>query len=217
MFHDIMLKQITFRGTEGKMQEKRKPKQNRGIETKNQIMEAGLNLFSKKGLHGTSSREIAAEAGVAIGSFYSYFKDKRDLFIELLKTHRINVMKILDQHLSKPITDMNQFEFIRTLINAIWESHGATNELDQKADILRVMDPEIDAILKEREEAGVNRLKSLLQLTKDRLRIKNIDVAALLVASIIRETFHSKAISTTADMHAIIDELSDMVSRYLFE
>jgi AcrR family transcriptional regulator len=199
------------------MQKKRIPKQNRSIETKTRILEAGFSLFSQKGLHGTSSREIAAKAGVAIGSFYSYFKDKRDLFIVLLKTHRINVMKILNEYSSKTITDNNQFELIQNLVKTVWASHYATNEFDQKAEMLKNVDPEIDTIIKQQEEVVRSRITANLKLIKNRLRKKNIDVAAWLVSIAIREIIHSATRSTSKDMNLIIDELSDMISRYLFK
>lgn len=198
------------------MQKTRIPVQNRSIETKSRILEAGMRLFSQKGLHGTNSREIATEANVAIGSFYSYFEDKRDLFIELLKTHRINVMNILNEYSSFGVTDQNQFDLIRRLIKTMWEAHGSTQELDQQADALRKTDPEIDAILKEQEEAGLNRIVSLLKLIEPRLRVKNLEAAAFLIASIARDFFHSAGRSAPQEMDLILDELSDMISRYLF-
>lgn len=48
-------------------------------------MDAGLRLFSEKGYYNINSKDIAKEAGVAIGSFYAYFTDKKVLFIELFK------------------------------------------------------------------------------------------------------------------------------------
>jgi len=44
-----------------------------------QILEAGRSCFARKGLYETLVEEIAAEAGVAKGTFYLYFKDKEDL------------------------------------------------------------------------------------------------------------------------------------------
>lgn len=45
-----------------------------------QICEAALKLFSKKGYHRTSVREIARAAGLSIGALYSYIKNKEDIF-----------------------------------------------------------------------------------------------------------------------------------------
>ncbi|MFN3476809.1 MAG: TetR/AcrR family transcriptional regulator [Candidatus Methylomirabilales bacterium] len=45
-----------------------------------EICEAALKLFSKKGFHRTSVREIAKASGLPIGTLYSYIKTKEDIF-----------------------------------------------------------------------------------------------------------------------------------------
>ncbi len=43
------------------------------------IQEAALALFREKGYDGTTTREIARRAGVALGTLFTYASDKRDL------------------------------------------------------------------------------------------------------------------------------------------
>ena len=45
-------------------------------ETKDIILEAGRELFSKNGYHDTNVASIIHKAGMAHGSFYNYFKSK---------------------------------------------------------------------------------------------------------------------------------------------
>jgi len=44
-----------------------------------QICDAAIKLFSKKGFHQTSVREIAETCGLGIGTLYSYIKTKEDI------------------------------------------------------------------------------------------------------------------------------------------
>jgi AcrR family transcriptional regulator len=44
-----------------------------------QICDAGLKLFSRKGFHRTTVREIAEACGLGIGTLYSYIKTKEDI------------------------------------------------------------------------------------------------------------------------------------------
>ena len=44
-----------------------------------QICDAAIKLFSKKGFHQTSVREIAEACGLGIGTLYSYIKTKEDI------------------------------------------------------------------------------------------------------------------------------------------
>ena len=46
---------------------------------KEKIMEAALNVFKKKGPDKASVREIMAESGFGLGTFYLYYTDKNDL------------------------------------------------------------------------------------------------------------------------------------------
>jgi len=47
-------------------------------------MDAAIKVFSRKGFNGTTTREIAREAGIAEGTIFRYFKTKKDLFLSLL-------------------------------------------------------------------------------------------------------------------------------------
>jgi AcrR family transcriptional regulator len=43
------------------------------------VMRAALKLFVRKGIHGTTIKDIAREAGVAEGALYRHFKSKEEL------------------------------------------------------------------------------------------------------------------------------------------
>ncbi|RNM28622.1 DNA-binding transcriptional repressor AcrR [Dickeya undicola] len=60
----------------------RKTKQ-QAHETKLQIMDAALRLFSEHGVSSTSLSDIATAAGVTRGAIYWHFKNKAELFDEI--------------------------------------------------------------------------------------------------------------------------------------
>ncbi len=49
------------------------------------ILEAAEELFGRSAYEATTVQQIAAAAGIATGSFYRYFRSKRELLIELLR------------------------------------------------------------------------------------------------------------------------------------
>lgn len=61
------------------------PVTHRGQKTKQNILEAAEELFGKKGYERTGIVEICQRAGVAQGTFYIYFNDKKAAFVELVK------------------------------------------------------------------------------------------------------------------------------------
>ncbi len=68
-------------------QEVREPKQERSIEKKNKIVQAGYELFSQVGYYNTNTVQIAKQAGVSTGIVYGYFKDKRDILLDVLEIY----------------------------------------------------------------------------------------------------------------------------------
>ncbi len=52
----------------------------KGETTRLQIEDAAIELFMKNGYHGTSMRQIAEHAGLALGGIYNHFKSKDEIF-----------------------------------------------------------------------------------------------------------------------------------------
>jgi AcrR family transcriptional regulator len=50
-------------------------------QTRQQILDAALKLFQKKGFEATTMRDVAKEAGLAVGAAYYYFKSKEELVL----------------------------------------------------------------------------------------------------------------------------------------
>jgi AcrR family transcriptional regulator len=58
-------------------------KQEQAEKTKQDLLDAALVVFSKKGYSTTRLEDIAKQAGVTRGAFYWHFKNKSDVFSEL--------------------------------------------------------------------------------------------------------------------------------------
>jgi AcrR family transcriptional regulator len=63
---------------------KRLSRKEKQEETRRRLLDAAERVFLRRGLQGSSVEEIAAEAGFTRGAFYSNFKSKDELFVELL-------------------------------------------------------------------------------------------------------------------------------------
>lgn len=65
-----------------------------------QVLRAAKDVFSKKGFHKASVADIIQRARIARGTFYLYFKNKRDIFHCLLESllqeldHRIETIEV---------------------------------------------------------------------------------------------------------------------------
>jgi AcrR family transcriptional regulator len=69
----------------GVMTRKRLSREDSREQTLQRLLDAAEKLIARKGLDAASVEDIAAAAGYSRGAFYSNFKSKDDLFIELLR------------------------------------------------------------------------------------------------------------------------------------
>ena len=56
----------------------------KGERTRALLLDTALRLFVANGYHGTSMRQIADEAGLALGGIYNHFGNKEDIFVGVL-------------------------------------------------------------------------------------------------------------------------------------
>ncbi|MBN1381332.1 MAG: TetR family transcriptional regulator [Deltaproteobacteria bacterium] len=66
---------------------KKQPRQQMGenkSKKKEEIIEAALVLYSKQGFYRTNIRDITKKVGISTPTFYHYFPDKRELFVEII-------------------------------------------------------------------------------------------------------------------------------------
>jgi len=65
------------------------------------IIQTALKEFADKGFNGTSINLLAKKAGISIGSLYSYFPSKEDLFLSLVESGKqlmLEVYRNLDRN-----------------------------------------------------------------------------------------------------------------------
>src|SRR5450755_1672815 len=82
------------------------------------IERAALQLFTRRGFHGTTVREIAKKAGVSMGKLYIYYDTKEDIFIGLVH-HLGHKMDVIRQKELIPLMASLDPESLRTLAKAI--------------------------------------------------------------------------------------------------
>lgn len=63
-----------------------------------QILKAALKVFSEKGFGAATIPDIAGKAGLAVGSIYNYFPNKRELFVAVIRHFILNMplMNLID-------------------------------------------------------------------------------------------------------------------------
>ncbi|MEO0278490.1 MAG: TetR/AcrR family transcriptional regulator [candidate division WOR-3 bacterium] len=105
---------------------------------KDLIIESSILEFSEKGYHKTSMRGIAKRAGIAVGTIYNYFPNKKELYKAVILKQANLVLKAMEEvYQDKTITKelklkrmlerkcevlLNYREFIRLHLQEFWEN-----------------------------------------------------------------------------------------------
>lgn len=65
------------------------------------ILLTAVKVFSIKGYHHTTVKDVVDEAGISVGTFYFYFKNKEDLFSEMYDEVSTKFLEMLLEAYSK--------------------------------------------------------------------------------------------------------------------
>ena len=87
-------------------------------EKRNRLLAAARKLFVNKGYHETRPQDIAKEADVAHGTFYSHYTDKREIFLDFANS----AQEDLHSYVHSRIPKVDSFEeYIRYSLTVIQE------------------------------------------------------------------------------------------------
>ncbi|BAY65345.1 TetR family transcriptional regulator protein [Calothrix brevissima NIES-22] len=98
---------------------RRQPKQQRGKERVEKILDAAAAVFDEMGYEAATTHLIAAKAGTAIGSLYQFFPDKAAIF-NAMELRHIERVKVLWAQLDTPeIIALPLRQMIHTLVTGV--------------------------------------------------------------------------------------------------
>ncbi|MFT8363157.1 MAG: TetR/AcrR family transcriptional regulator [Sporolactobacillus sp.] len=125
----------------------RTPQQKRSIEKKQKIIEAATVVLSEKGYFGTTTADIAAAAGISVGTVYAYFKDKKDILLTSMRDFGKSLHQEIEQELSELPTDDSFFKTTRKIVEITVAYHQKWLSGRHHNDVLSLqyIDPDISA------------------------------------------------------------------------
>ncbi|HPI89715.1 MAG TPA: TetR/AcrR family transcriptional regulator [Spirochaetota bacterium] len=202
----------------------RSPVQQRGIESREKIIEAARALFSEKGYHSANALEIAARAGLATGTFYSYFNNKKEVLIEIIRTfyketvEDVFAVSLLEINDARPsiIGKTEGRKLVHYMIETLFTAHSLNPELHREILAMILLDPEIAEINRQEEGKVIAYLSALLGRYKDLIRVNDSEAAAHLVYRAADEVIHRvRFFDAQIDGTRLLSELEEMMCRYL--
>jgi AcrR family transcriptional regulator len=195
----------------------RVPQQQRGIQTKQQIIEAAMRLFSQKGFHGTNTKEIARAAGVATGCFYAYFGDKKAVFMEALTLYFAQFHQIAQEQIARLSTaGAGQKPFFKEMIRSFLKAHGVFKDFHHELTAMYYTDPAVLQLVAAYDAACIGYISRYLTGIQAQLRVTDLEAAAKVVYWSIHSVVDAIAFTAAPNEAQLVDALADMIESYLF-
>jgi|WetSurMetagenome_2_1015567.scaffolds.fasta_scaffold553545_1 AcrR family transcriptional regulator len=194
----------------------RAPQQTRSIDKKEKLLSSAYSLFCEIGYYKTTTPEIAKRAGISIGSLYSYFKDKNDLFLAVLDRYyerfgEIRIQAIRDLNdLSIPLRDS-----FRSLLVRLIEIHKESEALNIEMRILAYSDPQVRERADEQRSIVRAAVLDSLRKNSSRLRVTDLEAAAEVIDELVGGIVHRIAFKESdVDDDRILDAAVDAICAY---
>lgn len=123
----------------------RNPQQERSIDKKNRIINAGYELFSENGYYNTNTVQIAKRAGVSTGIVYGYFRDKKDILREVTSLYMEKVTKPILSLFDSLEAPFDTRDLVCKIVDLVISAHGENAGIHEALHSLTHTDPEISA------------------------------------------------------------------------
>jgi Transcriptional regulator len=120
---------------------------------RDQLLGVALREFADKGFNGTSINNLARKAGVSIGSLYSYFPSKEDLFLTIV----MQGQDLLEKALSDIEPEEDLYRNLRTMI--------------QRAHDYALSNPELNRIYIDATTHGLRHLSARLSTSLESISV----------------------------------------------
>jgi len=198
----------------------RVPQQRRSHRTREAVLRAAVACFEASGFDETTTEKIAQRAGISVGSVYSYFRDKREILLELLDSTLAEIAALVAARLDAAAwKDSDPREVVRDLIDTVFHTHTVRPGLQRIMWERQFKDEEFHARVEEIRAGMRETVRGAIDELGRRGLARDIDsdIAAAVVLNAVQwNAAHVFMYGTPEAIDVAAAATADMVLRYLF-
>lgn len=197
-----------------------RPQQARSRRTRQRILDAAADVFEVKGYDETTTAEIARKAGVAVGTLYGWFPDKRAILLEILHD---TVERMAEEIVGGLDPELWAGADVRASARALIEKSFKTRRL--RPGLQRILwerffkDPQVRESMEAIEERVQGAIEALLCSLNDagRTRVADPASAAFAIHAAVEWSAARLMLGGAPDevVDRAVDTVTEMVSRLI--
>lgn len=180
-------------------------------DTKEEILNAALNVFSTNNYHATSMSMIAEEAGVSKGTLYWHFDSKEDLFREFVLIGLDYFHNNYQEIQAKDLNAIDKlYQIIDFSINMLADNIKMANILQNN---IQLISPEFQQKMLERHKSAIDEIKLVIQqgIKEGTIESKNPHNTAVMILTLIFNTHSQELYYNFDNIKGDVDFIYDFI------
>jgi AcrR family transcriptional regulator len=158
------------------------------------LIEAATALFGSQSYDAVGTPEIAQRAGVSVGTFYRYFNDKHEIYLEVARRTMASAYRDTIAHLGpERFVGRARRETISEAIAILFDHVMTQPQLTRSFREMSLRDPEVAALSRAFEQVSVARITSLIAAIVPRTVVADPEATAWVLHASVMETAYGLA------------------------
>ncbi|GAB4509988.1 MAG: hypothetical protein Tsb0020_26860 [Haliangiales bacterium] len=195
-------------------------RQERARRTYEALIKSADELFTERGFDATQTPDIAQAAGVSVGTFYRYFSDKKEIYIEATRRRLANAHRhILNGLTPDRFVGKVRRTTVSQALQVLLQNTMAFPEQQRVFVEMAMRDKQVAALREEFDTASRHQLTDLFASICPADELPDPEAMAYVVYTAVREcAYHIAGVTGQApvDSHRAFQALVELVMRALF-
>jgi AcrR family transcriptional regulator len=158
------------------------------------LIEAATKLFEKHGYDATGTPEIAQAAGVSVGTFYRYFEDKHEVYLEVARRMMLKAYADTIEHLTpERFLGKARGETIVLTIDLLFAHVLARPQLMRSFTEMSMRDPDVAELRRAFDTISIQRMAALIEAVTRRENVPDPEATAAVLYGAAMEAAYGVA------------------------
>lgn len=184
------------------------------------LLEAAAELFAHQGYDAVGTPEIAQKAGVSVGTFYRYFDDKHEVYLEIMRRMMVGAYRETIENLTpERFLGMARHETIYQGVGLLFEHVLARPQLTRSFMEMSLRDAQVAELRRAVDQLASQRLAELIAAITTREAVADPEAFAYVLYGSAMQCAYGLAVHlvpTAIDRERARAALTAFIERALF-
>jgi len=184
------------------------------------LLEAAAELFAHQGYDAVGTPEIAQKAGVSVGTFYRYFDDKHEVYLEIMRRMMVGAYRETIENLTpERFVGLARHETIYQGVGMLFDHVLARPQLTRSFMEMSLRDAQVAELRRAVDQLAIQRLSQLIQLIATRDDVPDPEAFAYVLYGSAMQCAYGLAVHlvpTAIDRERARAALTAFIERALF-